>query len=476
MTRLNDKEIVLALQKHFDTKRYGIGLTKFRQIRVDMGLERSHRQGHTIETIREAVTELREMFPHAGTREMIGLLFHEKNMSVAKSVMMSYFAAYEPELVQQRKARRLKRKRFWAAGVNDLFAVDQHDKWLRFGLGLHTGIEPFSGWIMWIRVWHSNRNPQLILSYYLDTITELGHMPLITQSDLGTENYGIANAQTLLRQRYDPTLQGTLQHRWMRTKKNVMPEITWSQLRRRFTPGFETLLDEGVIEGWYDSGNTLHMMVFRWVFIPWLQQELNAYRDRVNNTAKRRDRNKILPHGVPNLIYDSPEDFGALDFKVSIDREGIDYVRNFYINVSNPVFDLVPPMLGDFIEHCYDTMGRPAVTRSSVWNVYRNVLSAVQLAENPHRNLLLTENEDAPTGALPLIGGHADLPFNEEPDGMYYMGGVRGGLGLDALAERDEPNVPLDNGPIENGVDHTALIVWQFSSDESENDGIMDEW
>jgi hypothetical protein len=87
---------------------------------------------------------------------------------------MSYFAAYEPELVWQCKARQLKWKRFWAAGVNDLFAVDQHNKWLRFGLGLHTGIEPFSGRIMWIRVWHSNRNPQLILSYYLPTIAELG--------------------------------------------------------------------------------------------------------------------------------------------------------------------------------------------------------------------------------------------------------------------------------------------------------------
>jgi hypothetical protein len=58
------------------------------------------------------------------------------------------------------------------------------------------------------------------------------------------------------------------------------------------------------------------------------------------------------------------------------------------------------------------------------------VLSAVQLAENPPHNLLLTENEDAPTDALPLIGGHTDLPFNEESDDMYYMGGVRGGLGL----------------------------------------------
>ncbi|KAG2029735.1 hypothetical protein BDR03DRAFT_1018013 [Suillus americanus] len=211
-------------------------------------------------------------------------------------------------------------------------------------------------------------------------------MPLITQSNLGTKNYGIANAQTLLCQHYDPTLQGTLQHCWMHTKKNVMPEIIWSQLWCRFTPGFKTLLDEGVIEGWYDSGNTLHMMVFCWVFIPWLQQELNVYRDQVNNTTKRRDHNKVLPHGVPNLIYDSPEDFGALDFKVSIDREGIDYIQNFYVNASNPVFDIVPPMLSDFIEHCYDTMGHPPVTQSSVWTVYRNMMSATQLAENLHPN------------------------------------------------------------------------------------------
>jgi hypothetical protein len=36
----------------------------------------------------------------------------------------------------------------------------------------------------------------------------------------------------------------------------------------------------------------------------------------VNNTLKRADKNKILPHGVPNDIYMDPERFGCLDFKV----------------------------------------------------------------------------------------------------------------------------------------------------------------
>lgn len=86
---------------------------------------------------------------------------------------------------------------------------------------------------------------------------------MVMQSDPGTENYGIANAHTMLRQSHDPTLQGMLQHHWMQMKKNVMPEITWSQLRRYFTPGFESILDWGVDEGWYDSTNTLQVWVFR---------------------------------------------------------------------------------------------------------------------------------------------------------------------------------------------------------------------
>ncbi|KAG2151181.1 uncharacterized protein EDB93DRAFT_1240053 [Suillus bovinus] len=170
------------------------------------------------------MTHLHLMYPNAGACEVVSLLFHEWNMSVSRSIVISYFHTYKPDLVCQ---------------------LDQHDKWLRYGLGLHTGIEPFSGRIMWMRVWHSNRNPQLILSYYLDTIQTLGHksfflhMPMVTQSDPGSENYGIANAHTMLHQWHDPALQGSLQHRWMRTKKNVMPEIMWSQMRCCFTPGFE---------------------------------------------------------------------------------------------------------------------------------------------------------------------------------------------------------------------------------------------
>ena len=51
----------------------------------------------------------------------------------------------------------------------------------------------------------------------------------------------------------------TLQHWWMHEKKNVEPEITWSQFQRRFTPGFKNILDHGVTSGWYDTDNTFQV-------------------------------------------------------------------------------------------------------------------------------------------------------------------------------------------------------------------------
>ncbi|KIJ06201.1 hypothetical protein PAXINDRAFT_92365 [Paxillus involutus ATCC 200175] len=426
--RMTDREIVSELQKHIDTNEYGIGLTKFVEIRNSLGLRRTRQQKHTTESIREAMMELRAMYPKAGAREVVSLLFHEKQMCVARNVVCQYFAIYEPELVRQRKAGRLQRRRFWAAGVNDIWAVDQHDKFLRFGLALHTGIEPFSGRILWMKVWHSNRNPQLILSYYLSTVEDFGFIPLVTQSDPGTENFGIANAQTMLRQMHDPGLAGFVQHRWMRKKKNIMPEIAWSQLRRRFSPGFEALLEQGTQSGWYDVDNTLQLMVFRWVFIPWLQEELNAYQGRVNLARKRRDRNKVLPHGRPELIHTSPEDFGALDFKVTVDPAAIQQVRNIYIKPDHPVFDLVPGPLNVFLRECYNELGCPVVDRSSVWTVYRQLHAVIQYhAETPP--ILASINTEMEDDELALLEGLQDLPFLES-ETHYYMGGVGGGLGL----------------------------------------------
>ncbi|KAF8587965.1 hypothetical protein K439DRAFT_1247894, partial [Ramaria rubella] len=255
-------------------------------------------------------------YPKAGMRDMRLHSFHEEGLKISWRIMEEYFRTYEPDGIKECRARRLNHKHFWATGVNDIWAIDQHDKFKQFLLWMHTGMEPYSGMILWLRVWWTNENPRLILHYYLNAVQEYGGMPLITQSDPGTENYGVANGHTTGCHMVDPSLEGTRQHCWMRDHNNVKPEITWSQLCCRFTPGVEDLLDNGLNKGWYDPSDPLDMLLFHWLFIPWLQSELDAWKDSHNTTPKCADKNKILPHGRPQLIFEAPTMFDSLDFKV----------------------------------------------------------------------------------------------------------------------------------------------------------------
>ncbi|KIO02888.1 hypothetical protein M404DRAFT_47696, partial [Pisolithus tinctorius Marx 270] len=156
------------------------------------------------------------------------------------------------------------------------------------------------------------------------------------------------------------------------------PEIMWSQLQHWFTPGFEAILEQGVKEGWYDIDNMLEWLIFCWLFIPWLQEELLAYKDHVNNTAKCHDHNKVMPHGVPNLIYESAGDYSAIDFKVKVDLVAIKHVWKLYITPTHLVFDLVPPAFSIHIESFYVDMGCPSVTCQNVWAIYCEMCGLIQ--------------------------------------------------------------------------------------------------
>jgi hypothetical protein len=86
-------------------------------------------------------------------------------------------------------------------------------------------------------------------------------IPVITQSDRGTENNGIANVQTLIRQTLDPTLNGTLQHCFTIGHNNILSEAKWSVFRRDFAPGFEDILELRVMQGWYNPDDYLEKYV-----------------------------------------------------------------------------------------------------------------------------------------------------------------------------------------------------------------------
>ena len=132
----------------------------------------------------------------------------------------------------------------------------------------------------------------------------------------------------------EPALEGTIQHRWFRKHGNIKPEIHWSVFRRTWSPGFQALLDKGVDDGLYDIGDPLEWyvclnfliakalisfsLVFRYVFIPFLQREVDAWVHLRNWTKRRPDRKKVLPNDIPMIILAKPHKWNAADYKVRL--------------------------------------------------------------------------------------------------------------------------------------------------------------
>ncbi|OAX40779.1 hypothetical protein K503DRAFT_855105 [Rhizopogon vinicolor AM-OR11-026] len=211
----------------------------------------------------QLLREIRQRFPYRGAEVIRRDLRQQFDFHVPRELIAKLLKITEPTAVRVRRHGRLIRRRFWYAGVNNVRPQDQHDK----GLWLHISLDPFTGWIDWLKIWWTNRNPRLIARYYLDCCRKLGAVPLITQSNPGSKNFAVANAQTMIRHRLNPALDRTLQHHWMRKHQNIniKPEIMWYVFCRDFAPGFEIILEEGITTGIYDVHNTMLNLMHEFV-------------------------------------------------------------------------------------------------------------------------------------------------------------------------------------------------------------------
>lgn len=60
----------------------------------------------------------------------------------------------------------------------------------------------------------------------------------------------------------------------------------------------------------------LYSLTFRWLAIPYFQEELDQYVKLNNTTQRRANKHKVLPQGIPEQMFRYPHSVGALDFKV----------------------------------------------------------------------------------------------------------------------------------------------------------------
>ena len=93
--------------------------------------------------------------------------------------------------VALRQCRRLQRRQYISSGLDHMWHIDRYDKLKPYGFAIHGDIDGFSRKIIWLNVSSSNNHPAYIAYYFIQTITELGRIPLVTCGDRASENVTI---------------------------------------------------------------------------------------------------------------------------------------------------------------------------------------------------------------------------------------------------------------------------------------------
>ena len=105
-----------------------------------------------------------------GYRQLTRRLRRKCNLQVRRDTLMNSLCVIDPEGVERRKRRSLKRRKYSNPGPNFLWRVDGWHKPAPFGFFIHGEVDGFSRRILWLEVNSTNKNPRVIAAHYLNTV------------------------------------------------------------------------------------------------------------------------------------------------------------------------------------------------------------------------------------------------------------------------------------------------------------------
>ena len=222
------------------------------------------------------------------------------------------------------------------------------------------------------------------------------------------------------------------------------------------------------------ADHTIDRLVFRWLAIPWLQAELNAWMYRFNSSPRCADKHKLLPQGIPNIIHAKPHLYGSQDFKVHdyevshcrlkkkqscqviVSSELFDEMEQEWVQPDDPIFQLVPPSFANQVTLLYSTMGQPPVSSLTFWAVYQDLLGLFHtLPEDPQLSGALHMADEGANDEVPVLTGLRELCHGDNvvgKNGYLYYGGLENPPSLEAQGS-DNKGADVENVDLQEYAD-----------------------
>ena len=175
-----------------------------------------------------------------------------------------------PEGIILRKAKQLQRRVYRNPGPNSVWHIDGYDKLSRYGVSIHGCVDGYSPKIIWLQAGVTNRQPDVIATYYIEAIRycEVYHQRV--RADVGTENVHVEQIHKFLRRNDRDQYAGERSFMYGKSVNNQRIESMWGNVRRQGIQYWINIFQELAEEGMHD-GSYLDQELTRFCFMTSVQ-------------------------------------------------------------------------------------------------------------------------------------------------------------------------------------------------------------
>ncbi|PIK48035.1 hypothetical protein BSL78_15097 [Apostichopus japonicus] len=242
----------------------------------------------------------------------------QHGLNVNRETIRILLSILDPDGVDQRRRRRLVRRRYVTRGPNFVWHIDGWDKLKPFGVAVHGCIDGFSRSIIWLNAYYTNNNPRIIAGYYIEEVAKRNGCPRMIRADRGTENSVACHIQRYLRRHgVDAQVHNSFIYGTSVTNQRI--ESFWSIFKKHFGQFWIDLFGFLREEGHF-CGDEVDKNLIRLCFMKMIQDELDKVCMEWNFHYIRRSRLHHRPFGRPFVMSMLPEVYRTRDYIYGVNQ------------------------------------------------------------------------------------------------------------------------------------------------------------
>ncbi|KAH9466394.1 hypothetical protein Pst134EB_001450 [Puccinia striiformis f. sp. tritici] len=318
---------------------------------------------------------------NVGYRKMKQLLQTKYGICVHQLTVALINRTLDPEGVDNRTKRVLKRRVFNVPGPNFIWSADGHDKLKKFGITMYGFIDAWSRKVLAVHVHVTNNDPRHIGYYYLNLVKSLGGIPRRTTTDQGTETIHMAGHQINLTEQFNlECIDSPQSHLFTKSTHNQKIECLWSQLMKQYNCEVIKALFDAEEKEYYNPNDPLQKLLFLYLWVPLLQRGLDEWKVNYNLFQRRPDKKSMLPSGCSaDWCYTYPDQEDGEQGIVTVPTTAVDALQSaFYPNLEDMMRTL-PAWFTESIDELVQGLRItiPLVDVHNVWAIFADMDLAI---------------------------------------------------------------------------------------------------